>query len=102
MATFAPGSNRTLSVVNYKDTNGVAQPLPAGMLPKFSVDPAAAAVFGTQNADGTQPVTFSAAFTGNATFTGTLVYPDGNSIKLTPITVTVGFPENVTADIAIA
>ena len=103
MATpvFLPGSLHVISLTNYKDANGNPDTAPVGVLPKYTIEPTAAGVLGVQNADGTQPVTFAAAFTGNVTFVGTLAYPNGDPVTLTPFICTIAAPEVKTADIVV-
>jgi hypothetical protein len=95
------GSTHTISVVNLKDTAGAAQPLPAGMLPVYTPSPVSLVTMGVQNPDGSQPFTVGSS-SGTVTFTGTLTYPDGDQIKLTPISADIAAPEDVTGDLAIS
>lgn len=96
------GSTHTISVTNLRDATGTNRPLPAGMVPTYSPSPSDAVTLGAQNADGSQPFTIGASFSGPITFTGKLTYPDGSLVALTPITVTVSAPEDVTGDLAIS
>lgn len=98
------GSVHTISVTNLKDAQGNAVTnLPASMVYTYTPSDASLVTMGAQNADGSQPFTVGATL-GSLTFTGTLVYPDGSHVTLTPITVNIvaaAAPKAVTGDLTI-
>ena len=95
------GSKHTIAVTNLKDSAGAAVPLPPGMVPTYSAVPPSAVVFDPQNADGSQPFTIDAGFSGPLVFNGLLVYPDGDSVQIPALTVNVMADEDVSGDLAI-
>lgn len=95
------GSAHVISVTNLKDAQGKSVPLPAGMVPTYVPDSASGMVMGAQNPDGSQPFTVSATYRGPYSFTGTLAYPDGDPVALTPISGQVIADEDVTGDLTI-
>lgn len=95
------GSQHFISVTNLKDSAGKSIPLPGGMVPTYIPDANSGMVMGAQAADGSQPFTVSDTYVGPFSFTGTLKYPDGDPVALTPISGQVITDEDVTGDLTI-
>lgn len=98
------GSKHTLSLANLKDASGTPHSLPSGMVPKFSISAGVTGVtLGAQAADGSQELDTAAdAPAGQAgQITGTLAYPNGDQVTLTPAAFTTAAAEDKTGDIVI-
>lgn len=98
MNNITQGATKT-ATLNLTDANGVARPLPAGVVPVWTVDNPVVAL--TPAADGLTCVVVAGTTDGDATLTATTTYADGDAVVVT-LAVSVVDPEDTQGTITLA